>query len=130
MPRPVKKRRICEMPRITEFVPSDNTDAEIVEMTIDEFETIRLIDKLGMSQEDCAIQMDVARTTIQSIYTSARSKLAEVLVDGKRLRIAGGSYDICPKASGCCGKDCRRNQCGNVGCSNNKYPGCSSCGLI
>lgn len=121
MSRPVKKRRICEMPRIKEFIPSGDNDLETVEMTVDEFETIRLIDKLGLSQEDCAVQMDVARTTIQAIYTSARAKLANVIVDGKRLSIVGGSYDICPRSQICCGKDCQRKQCPSKRC------GCSNC---
>ena len=38
--------------------------------------------------------MGVARTTVTNIYESARSKLAEALVDGKTLRIGGGSYQL------------------------------------
>ena len=82
-------------------------------MTLDEFETIRLIDLENMTQEQCARQMNVARTTVQSIYESARSKLAECLVNRKELSIEGGDYTICDgKASGCvCGKECPRQCC-------------------
>ena len=38
--------------------------------------------------------MGVAHTTVTNIYESARSKLAEALVDGKILRIGGGSYQL------------------------------------
>ena len=41
-------------------------------MTVDEYEAIRLIDLLGFTQEECAKQMSVARTTVQGIYAEAR----------------------------------------------------------
>ena len=85
-------------------------------MTVDEFECIRLIDLSGMTQEECAAQMRVARTTAQAIYGSARRKLAECLVNGKELRITGGEYTLCDeRAEGCgcthrCRKHCRQNE--------------------
>ena len=96
MARPVKRRRICCLPEVTEFIPGDGKAEGTVTMTMDEFEAVRLIDRLGLSQEDCAAQMNVARTTVQNIYDSARKKLAQVLVDGKRLCISGGAYELCP----------------------------------
>jgi predicted DNA-binding protein (UPF0251 family) len=64
-------------------------------MTVDEYEAIRLIDLMGFTQEECAEQMNIARTTVQGIYNGARRKLADVLVDGKVLRISGGDYQLC-----------------------------------
>lgn len=109
MARPIKRRRICQLPKVVEFVPLQSCTGQI-DMTIDEYEAIRLIDHLGLSQEECAQQMKVARTTVQAIYESARHKLAEALVCGKRLSIRGGVYDLCPHANGCCGKPCPRRQ--------------------
>ena len=63
-------------------------------MSIDEYESIRLIDYEGLTQEECAKSMDVARTTVTSIYDSARKKLAKLLVEGKTLCISGGAYRI------------------------------------
>lgn len=107
MARPIKRRRICEMPCVEEFLPSAVRSTDSVEMTVDEYEAIRLIDSLDFSQEECALQMSVARTTVQAIYDSARKKLAEALVQGKRLKIRGGAYELCPRAQQCCGKNCR-----------------------
>lgn len=110
IPRPCKLRRICEKPRCSSFGPSDcsASDVQSVVMTVDEYESIRLIDLEGMTQEQCAGIMDVARTTVQAIYGSARKKLAEALVNGRALVIDGGDYMICDgsAASGCPGR-CR-----------------------
>ena len=113
MARPVKSRRICGLPEVTEFFPGDGEAREAVVLTLDEFEAIRLIDRLELSQEDCAAQMNVARTTVQYIYDSARKKLAEALVEGKGIRIGGGIYELCPNSDDCCKKTCRREECEN-----------------
>jgi len=63
-------------------------------MSLDEFETIRLLDFEGLTQEQCAERMGVARTTVTAIYESARRKTAEALVNGKRLLIRGGNYRL------------------------------------
>ena len=96
MPRPTKCRRVCCMPHTLEFTPvNGGSEKAPVAMTVDEYETIRLIDKEGLSQEECGARMEVARTTVQQIYTSARKKLADALVDGLTLRIEGGQYRLC-----------------------------------
>ena len=108
MPRPRKCRKVCSMPAYTVFGPetvgTDNQCADCHEnafsekavmMTVDEYETVRLIDKEGFSQEECSRYMNVARTTVQSIYNKARKKIAEALVEGKTLVIRGGSYMLC-----------------------------------
>ncbi len=38
--------------------------------------------------------MEVARGTVQSIYSQARFKIAESIVNGKKLSIEGGNYQI------------------------------------
>ena len=113
MPRPKKCRRICALPQCGRFGPLD-TAAEPesrIKMTLDEYETIRLIDLLGCTQEECAARMAVARTTVQAVYNAARQKLADALVNGKILTITGGDYILCPRARECCGRNCGGRRC-------------------
>ncbi|WP_099084102.1 DUF134 domain-containing protein [Desulforamulus profundi] len=115
MPRPRKWRKVCCLPESSRFGPLDspaNTE-NFVNMTVDEYETIRLIDLEGFTQEECASQMNIARTTVQGIYNDARKKLAEFLVNGKVLWIEGGEYQLCDGyGKSCGGGGCRRHRCG------------------
>ena len=115
MPRPRKWRRVCCLPDSNRFGPLDSpTDAvNTVNMTVDEYETIRLIDLDGFTQEECANQMNISRTTVQGIYDEARKKLAKSLVNGNVLWIEGGEYQLCDGRGNGCGRGgCRRHRCG------------------
>lgn len=106
MPRPKKCRKVCSMPDCGIFGPADGekSSPDSVEMSIDEYEVIRLIDLKGYTQEECAVQMDISRTTVTGIYNDARRKLAEMLVHGKTLHITGGDIALCSQHSSECGK--------------------------
>ena len=102
MPRPRKYRRVCHFPRSLSFSPTESVgEPDPVILSVDEYETIRLIDREGFSQEACGEWMGIARTTVQLIYASARKKLADMLVEGKPLQIAGGDYRLCDGAQNC-----------------------------
>ena len=104
MPRPMKCRKVCHFPDVLEFRPSDiKNDKTRISLTVDEYETIRLLDKEGYSQEQCAKFMQIARTTVQRIYESARKKIADAIIDGHPLRIEGGDFRICDGQSINCG---------------------------
>lgn len=94
MSRRKTSRRICGYPVCWSFAPECGTPNETVLLMLDEYETLRLIDHEKMTQEECAAAMGVSRATVTGIYESARAKVADALVNGKRLRIAGGAYRI------------------------------------
>ena len=112
MPRPTKCRKVCHFPKVLQFRPvQSGAERSPVILTVDEYETIRLIDREGLSQEACGEWMQVARTTVQKIYESARKKLAEALVEGVPLHIEGGEFRLCDGRStgrGC--MDCFKRQ--------------------
>ena len=109
MPRPRKCRRVCMLPRAAAFQSVGSEHSHPVTMTVEEYEAIRLIDLEGLTQEQAAQRMSVARPTVQRIYDAARRKLASFLVDGGSLRVMGGDYEVCGGTPlPCCGHKCPR----------------------
>ena len=91
MARPRKWRRVCTLPKVSVFGPVDLSLGvnKIIIMTVEEYESIRLMDLEGLNQQECAEVMGIARSTIQRIYDDARRKLADSMVNGKILKIEG-----------------------------------------
>jgi predicted DNA-binding protein (UPF0251 family)/predicted Fe-Mo cluster-binding NifX family protein len=94
MARPKRCRHVCRYPRCMSFGPDEERNAGFAILNVDEYETIRLLDYENLTQKECAEQMQVARTTVTDIYERARHKLADCLVNGKKLIIAGGDYQL------------------------------------
>ena len=110
MARPTRCRRICAEPAYDSFRPEGIPTGEKIEMTVDEYETIRLIDLHKCTHEQCAQQMGISRTTVTEIYESARYKLADSVVHGKVLSISGGNYRFCDgKDTFCCNHTCAKS---------------------
>lgn len=112
MARPQKQRCICSLPEVTEFVPQGYEASGVTELTYDEYEVIRLLDYKKLTQEQCAQRMAISRPTVTRIYDDARRKMADMLVNGRKLHIGGGDVYVCPamrpECSGeehCCHKD-------------------------
>ncbi|MDF2524710.1 MAG: putative DNA-binding protein [Clostridiales bacterium] len=115
MPRPRKCRMVGFLPENPCFHPQIHNKDEIV-LSIEEVESIRLSDYLGMEQDSAAENMNVSRGTFQRIINAARKKTADALVHGKTIRIDGGHYELSA------GKACCRRHNGNC-----KRKGCEKC---
>lgn len=114
MARPSRCRRICAEPDYDRFVPDGSVCSGRNVLTLDEYEVIRLVDLEKFTHEQCAGQMDISRTTVTEIYESAREKIADSIVNGREIVIAGGNYRLCDgPASGRCRKRCRRGAFGS-----------------
>ena len=101
MPRPKKSKNVCKIPDIKIFKSNIEND-NIITLSVEEFEVIRLMDKEGLNQEECSIHMKVSRPTIQILYADARKKVADFLTTGGTLQIKGGTYEVCQnKSDGC-----------------------------
>jgi len=109
MPRPPRRRRVCREPEYRCFSPEGSFAEGTVNLSIDEYEVLRLVDYECMTHGQCAAHMDISRTTVTEIYDSARHKLADSLVNGLRLCIGGGNYRLCDgSAVESCGRDCEK----------------------
>ena len=118
MARPKRLRHLTSAPPAHCFHPADDKHClmqrEIIILSMDEFESLRLADLECHSQVQAAKKMNVSRATFGRIIESGRSKVARALVEGCRLEISGGSFMFgrgrhlqCPR--------CRRRQTGDAG---------------
>ena len=113
MARPQKRRCICSVPQTAGFSPKGGDPDGSVNLTYDEYEVIRLLDHLQLTQEECATRMAVSRPTVTRIYEEARRKIADMLVNGRALTISGGDVFVCPVLRPECADEencCHRNK--------------------
>ena len=89
MPRPKTCRRICCDIGSRFFKPRGIPlcDLKITNLGIDELESLRLSDQLGLSQMVAAKKMNISQPTFNRIISSARRKVADCLVEGKAIKI-------------------------------------------
>jgi len=62
-------------------------ELEVVSLTLEEAEAVRLSDLEDLEQEEAAKKMGVSRRTYWRELQSARKKIADALVNGKAIRI-------------------------------------------
>jgi|WetSurMetagenome_2_1015567.scaffolds.fasta_scaffold140392_1 uncharacterized protein len=98
MARPIKCRRISNLPGTTYFKPAGIPvrDLEEICLSLEELEAVKLKDLEGLEQERGADSMQISRPTFQRILASAHQKIADALLNGKALRINGGNIQIAP----------------------------------
>lgn len=96
MPRPRKCRWVQGPPRADFFVPrgAPLETLQGVVLTVEGLEALRLADANGFDQATAAALMGVSRPTFSRILAEARSQVANALVNGWGLRIAGGDYQV------------------------------------
>jgi predicted DNA-binding protein (UPF0251 family) len=88
------KRRVSCFPKATYYKPREIPLCclEIINLSIEEIEAVRLCDLLKIEQNEAADRMGVSRKTFWSDLQRAREKIADALVNGKAIEISGGEY--------------------------------------
>jgi len=89
MPRPRLCRRIRFNPNITYFKPRGVPlrFLEVVELTTEELEALRLKNVKDLKQTEAAEKMNTSQSTFQRILASAYKKISEALIEGKAIKI-------------------------------------------
>ena len=89
MPRPRLNRRICFNPDVTYFKPQGvpMSVLDIIELTLEETEALRLKNVEQLSQNECAEKMNTSQSTFQRILSSAYNKISEAIINGKAIKI-------------------------------------------
>jgi predicted DNA-binding protein (UPF0251 family) len=96
MPRARKKRCIYVDTNARYFkprgVPLEQLD--IIRLTFEELEAIRLKDLIGLEQTEASEKMGVSQPTFHRILKEARNKVSDALVNSKAIEIFGGDYEM------------------------------------
>ena len=89
MTRPRLCRKISFNPNVTYFKPRGIPlrDLEVIKLTLEEAETLRLKNIENLEQTECAKKMKTSQSTFQRILTSAYKKISQALIQGKAIRI-------------------------------------------
>ncbi len=89
MGRPRLFRRVSFNPQVTYFKPQGvpMRELEIIELTIEEAEALRLKNIKGLGQKEAAEKMKTSQSTYQRILSSAYKKITEALIGGKAIKI-------------------------------------------
>lgn len=129
MPRPCCCRRIAGRPPWGLFKPAGASCRGLGELvlTLDELEALRLADMEGLYQEQAAERMNVSRQTFARIVESARKKVAQALVEGKALRIQGGTVEVVTMKKFLC-YDCKKEW--EVPYGSGRPQVCPQCGSV
>jgi predicted DNA-binding protein (UPF0251 family) len=89
MPRPCKNRRIRGRPNSDYFKPArvPLNSLEEIKLTMDEFESLRLVHVKELSQGDASKKMEISQPTLSRVLNSAMKKVSDALVNGKAIKI-------------------------------------------
>lgn len=129
MPRPQKKRSVRRPPLHAGFKPTGVRARflEDLDLTLDEFEAIRLADYQGKDHSESAGEMGISRSTFSRLVERARNKVARFLIEGRHLRIDGGAVHFQGNLLRC--EDCGHLARTPLDSNTKRCPDCGSANL-
>ena len=93
--RPKKYRIVRLDPKISQFSPRGKAGRpNEVNLSMDEFEALRLADYMGLPQKEAAKSMHISQQTFSRELKRAHRNIANALINGNIIKIQGGHYVI------------------------------------
>lgn len=94
MPRPFKCRTLTNPPIMKGYKPFGIAfcSSVSVRLSLEEYESFRLINYEMLMQDDAANRMNVSRPTFTRIYNRALKTIALAFAEGRAIEIEGGNY--------------------------------------
>lgn len=93
--RKKKIRFVKGEPKVSQFSPRGRPGRpDEIELTVDQLEAIRLADYKNATHTGAGKLMGISRQTFERILKEARKKVADALVNGKIIRVTGGSFKV------------------------------------
>ena len=96
MPRPRKIRRVSKPPICSRFKPVGIPARllDVVDLSVEEYEALRLADYEGLEHKIAAEKMGISRPTFTRLIEQARKKIASGIIEGKEISIEGGDFQF------------------------------------
>ncbi len=93
MTRTRKCRLVKNPPNSSLFKPAGVAVNELnmIKLTIDEYEAIRLADYEGLDQQEASEKMGISRPTFTRLIQKAREKVSTFIIESRCLSIEGGN---------------------------------------
>lgn len=93
----MKPRMLRGLSNYSSFTPSSESTSETIVIDPDEVEALRLVDYLGLNQEEAAQSMGISRGTVWRCVDSGRRKLITMVIEGRPLSVTNmdDSLDNC-----------------------------------
>lgn len=110
MPRP-RKKRFCRRYRADRVYKPQGIplrDLEVVELSLDQFEALRLCDVERMDQTQAGEVLGVSRGTVQRLLYGARRELLAAILEGKAFTINLKKGEDCHVGLSAHASRCRR----------------------
>ena len=126
MARKQKNRIVKQPPLYGDFKPTGIAARYLpeIELTLDEYEALRLSDYEGMSQEEASLEMSISRPTFTRLIEKARRKIVDFIINGKKLKIIGGNIHFRNNIFKCF--DCEQMFVLEIDKTVSKCPACNS----
>ncbi len=93
MGRRIRRKWVKQTPTNFYFSDSSPENEENIILTVAEFEAMRLKHFINLNQNEAAEKMGVSQPTFSRILDSAHQKTTLAILEGKKIRIYGGSVD-------------------------------------